>query len=899
MNRLVNSIAGRLSLRAPQRQSLEILDRVTEIVPPRKNADLAAALATIQSEFPGVTDFEREFPSLCFALATGVGKTRLMGAFISYLHLAHGLRNFFVLAPNLTIYNKLIADFTPNTPKYVFTGVAEFATDIPRLVTGDTYDTIHHIPASQLFDNSISVNVFNISKINAEVRGDQQPRIKRLSEIIGQSYFDYLAGLSDLVLIMDESHRYRASAGVRAINELKPVLGLELTATPFIESSRGTVAFKNVILDYPLGRAMEDGFVKEPAVVTRKDFDPAGMTPEAIERLKLEDGVRLHEGIKVELRTYALQADRPVVKPFMLVIARDTTHAAQLVELMESAEFFDGACEGKVIRVDSSRAGAESDEVVQRLLRVEHADEPTEIVVHVNMLKEGWDVTNLYTIVPLRAANARTLIEQSIGRGLRLPYGKRTGVTAVDRLNIVAHDRFQEIVDEANRPDSPVRLKTVVLSGERLAERSATYVATPVLDRVLGVGSGSYPTVPGAIVNAPAPIFTDPEELKVAGVVLDEILKLERDPAQVPTIAALKDPGVQARLVDAVTLARASGQLTIAGVGPVVDIAGIVARATDAIVERSISIPRIVVIPKNEHRTTFQPFALDLSGVRYPRVSEELLAKHLRTAQVDRIATGGGGITELRDEDYIVRALVDFNDISYDDQADLLYGLAKQVVEHLRGYLTADEAGNVLRCYQREIATLVHTQMQSHAQDGVLEFEVRVSGGFSELKAPAFTADRDAPVLPLSQSPPDGSRIGRHVYGGFERCCYDLQKFDSEPERRLAVILEREAQKWFRPVLGQFRISYRQGVEEHEYQPDFVAEIDHVILMLEVKASNELQDPIVLAKRDAAVLWCRRASEHAVAHGGKPWRYALVPDDVIAENKTIDGLMERYERHAR
>ena len=58
--------------------------------------------------------------------------------------------------------------------------------------------------------------------------------------------------------------------------------------------------------------------------------------------------------------------------------------------------------------------------MIARLLKVEQTDEPTEIVIHVNMLKEGWDVTNLYTIVPLRAANARTLIEQSIGRGLRL-----------------------------------------------------------------------------------------------------------------------------------------------------------------------------------------------------------------------------------------------------------------------------------------------------------------------------------------------------------------------------------------------------------------------------------------------------------------------------------------------
>ncbi|MEN6360290.1 MAG: DEAD/DEAH box helicase family protein, partial [Smithella sp.] len=133
MNKHVNAIAGRLSLRAPQRRSLEILDRIMEIAPPGKNADAAEKLAAIQSEFPSVSDFERDFPSMCFALATGVGKTRLMGAFISYLHLAYGINNFFVLAPNLTIYNKLIADFTPNTPKYVFKGIAEFATDAPSV----------------------------------------------------------------------------------------------------------------------------------------------------------------------------------------------------------------------------------------------------------------------------------------------------------------------------------------------------------------------------------------------------------------------------------------------------------------------------------------------------------------------------------------------------------------------------------------------------------------------------------------------------------------------------------------------------------------------------------------------------------------------------------------------
>jgi hypothetical protein len=87
-------------------------------------------------------------------------------------------------------------------------------------------------------------------------------------------------------LAVDAKHRTAArlsDLAVRAINEQNPVLGLELTATPFVETSRGPMQFKNVILDYPLGRAMADGFVKEPAVVTRKNFNPVGMSADQLE----------------------------------------------------------------------------------------------------------------------------------------------------------------------------------------------------------------------------------------------------------------------------------------------------------------------------------------------------------------------------------------------------------------------------------------------------------------------------------------------------------------------------------------------------------------------------------------------------------------------------------------
>ena len=415
----------------------------------RKGCDREAVLKTLMVQFTNLTDFERDFPSLCFALATGVGKTRLMGAFISYLQLAHGIRNFFVLAPSLTIYNKLITDFTPNTPKYVFKGIAEFATHPPPVITGDNYEGAAAVDML----SPVTINIFNISKINSEVRGGRSPRIKRLRETIGDSYFNYLTGLPDLVMLMDESHRYRASAGIRALNELAPLMGLELTATPFTESRRSPVPFKNIVVDYPLARAMEDGFVKEPAVVTQRNFNAGQYSAQQLERIKLEDGIRLHEATKVELLTYARQQAVKPVKPFMLVIARDTSHAAELLNLLEN-QLFNGRYQGKVIQVDSSRTGTAEEQMITRLLAVENFDEPTEIVIHVNMLKEGWDVTNLYTIVPLRAANAKTLVEQTIGRGLRLPYGKRTGVDAVDRLSIVAHDRFQDIVDEANKGDS-------------------------------------------------------------------------------------------------------------------------------------------------------------------------------------------------------------------------------------------------------------------------------------------------------------------------------------------------------------------------------------------------------------------------------------------------------------
>jgi len=898
--RVLHHITGRLSLRPPQMESLYRLAKAIEAAPELigQDRDVPAVLASLKILFPTLEDFEREFPSLCFALATGVGKTRLMGAFISYLHLAHGINNFFVLAPNLTIYNKLIADFTRNTPKYVFRGIAEFAQQPPLIITGDNYDQSGAAVDHQAmgFAHDVRINIFNISKINSEVRGGKEPRIKRMKEVLGDSYFNHLANLPDLVLLMDESHRYRASAGVRAINELKPLFGLELTATPFIESTRGPVPFKNVVMDYPLARAMEDGFVKEPAVVTQRNFDAKAHTPEEIEKIKLEDGVRLHETTKVELLTYARENGVKVVKPFMLVIARDTTHAGQLLTLLESDAFHGGRYRDKVIQVDSSRTGAEEEEMITRLLAVESVDEPTEIVIHVNMLKEGWDVTNLYTIVPLRAANARTLIEQSIGRGLRLPYGKRTGVAAVDRLNIVAHDKFQEIIDEANRSDSPIRLKQVILDAPSDDDKKVSVqVGSGVMTRLGLTDTPTMAIAPnrnGATAEESplAPVFATDSERQAARVVMEVIGKCEVVRELVPTSSALLKPEVQKVILAEVTerLKPIPGNLfaEVDDRETPIDLAAVVAKTTEIMVQQTIDIPRIAVVPTGEVTTGFHPFKLDLGQLHLQPGEREIVGQMLRTNKQFTLAAEIG-IKEQRMEDYIVHALVDFDDIDYFTHADLLYDLSGQMAQHLLGYLSEDEALSVLDRDRRLIAREIHAQMMAHFWEQATEYEVQVSRGFTELKPCNYTVTAGQTAHHFRETVTETSRIKQILFGGFTHCLYPLQRFDSDTERRFAIILERDVSKWFKPAKGQFQIYYKLGTEQPEYIPDFVAETEMANLMVETKARNEINTQEVQAKASSAARWCKHATDHAAEVGTKPWKYLLLPHDEITESKRL------------
>lgn len=881
-NRLLRDLSARMSLRLPQEQSLTVLADVLDLVSPGKNTDISASLATINGRYPEVADFERDFVSVCFALATGVGKTRLMGAFMAYLALTNQSRNFFILAPNTTIYQKLVTDLTPGTSKYVFKGVAEFVTKPPVVVTGDTWDQSSIFIDAAQRNGGVIINVFNVDKINRDVG-----RIRKLNEYIGQSYFDYLAAQPDLVLLMDEAHRYRAKAAFKAIADLRPILGLELTATPKSVGAR-PVDFKNVIYRFGLREALDHGYIKEPAVATRANFRPQDYDIDQLERIKLEDGLHAHTQVKVDLEMFHRDTGERLVHPFMLVVAQDTTHAQKLREFVESPEFFNGDYKDKVIRVDSATTGEETEEATQRLLALE-TDNRTEIVIHVNKLKEGWDVTNLFTIVPLRASASDILTEQTLGRGLRLPFGKRTGVEALDRLTIIAHDRFDEIIRAAQAPGSLIQMKAVRIGGDgevpagkvELVEATSNVEAS-LTGRGLQEGQAPY-------------VFSTPAEQSVAKATLDVIGKMGR---YLGSASDLAKPEVQAQIAAQVKQMTRPVQAHLPGVtAPEPNVAEIVAKVIQQVQGGTIDIPEIVVIPDTAVTFTFKDFDLqNLDTIAFRPLDKEIVVQQLRTQARSMISVRTGGVHEDRLEDYIVAELVLVPEVDYDAHSDLLYKLAGQVVLRLQSYLTDDDdVEQVLLTQRKRIADFITQQMMEHYVETATTYRVNVQTGFQGLKAQNFS-------LPVGQLPRDfrtavmpKSDTRKHIFSGFNRCCYLLQAFDSDSERLFAVTIDGDpsVMRWVKPGRRQFMIEHRRG---ERYEPDFVVETLTEKLICEVKARNEIISEDVVAKALAARVWVGRANEHAASTGKKTWRYMLIPDDALTGGATLGGLVATYEQ---
>jgi len=506
-------IAAEFGFRDPQRRALMRLQATLDAV------DLSDPLDDIKASLPGTIDFDTSFPSFCFDMATGVGKTKLLAGAVVLLARTGKSRNFFIIAPGGTIYEKLIRELTPGSPGYLFAGIGGLE-DL-RVITGDDYLFREALATTA---DPMTVYVFNIQKL---LTGSEKQRYKfhTYQETLGKKFAERIRDKADLVVLMDESHRYRGVEYFAAIEALHPVLGLEFTATP---AYRG-----NVIVDYPLKSAISDGWVKELRPIYRQND---ASLEEELDDLKLKDGLLVHETTKLELATYAASTGLDPITPMVLINVQTIEEARILAERLESEDF---GYAGRVLVIHSQS----DDEEERRLVELESRGD-VEIVVHVNRLREGWDVRNIFTIIPLRASVSTTLTAQTIGRGVRLPFGVNNRSELADpsvaTLSVICYqagkDNYKLIIDAAEQ----LGLMTPVdAAGLRQTERITvgltgleSRISVPRIDTVIDA------TVKLATFSPQVRITEEGAKVRLIGV------RLEGDPEDVgpATVSALTNP---------------------------------------------------------------------------------------------------------------------------------------------------------------------------------------------------------------------------------------------------------------------------------------------------------------------------------------------------------------------
>lgn len=870
-------ISGVMSLRKPQETSLKILEEILSSVNLRKGLNLKAALGSVHAMYPICTDFEREFMSLTFALATGVGKTRLMGAFITYLYTRHNIKNYFVVAPNTTIYEKLKRDLSDwNSPKYVFKSLGCFSAP-PQIITDGDYKN----KTLPLFESNIRIFVYNIDKFNKE-----NAAMRKVNEMIGGPFLQYLSSLPDLVLIMDESHHYRAEKGAQALNDLHPLLGLELTATPLVAKGAKQVPFKNVVYEYPLSKAIEDGYTRTPFAVTRSDIDFYNFGDEQLDKMMLLDGISCHENAKRKLEIYAANYGKPIVKPFMLVVCKDTDHAAWVESFIKSDAFRNGIYRTKTIVVHSKQSGAETEANMRLLLEVEKPDNPIEIVIHVNMLKEGWDVNNLYTIVPLRTAASKVLREQMVGRGLRLPYGERTGDKDVDAVMLTAHDKFNDILAEAKKGDSIFNAGNVIqaedldepeeiiytqltFDSEPDQELQRAYEQTGITknkehDTLLQTAKAYLQEKTEEYISALPNLITptQPEKQKIVQAVKE---KIEKD----------QDLGKIFRNNEAPLLAWMTEETE---------------QLYNTMAGKYIPIPRIRVTDAGVEEYAFVDFDLDLSEFTHVPIKNELLIQNLEDMS-DRQRIKGDAIDfeGYNPQKVILAELRKKPEIDYERCSNLLFKLIIQLCDHFEASYGINGMQNIVMMYRRDLANKIYTQMMKHfyCENGLLREEVI-----------------DVKCTNSRQNLGFKRRVG--LYDDFEGDIHSVlfekikkgvfaeAKFDSkEGELTLARVLDRDEDvlKWLRPAPNEFNITYNRG---RGYEPDFVVETADCCYLIEVKGEDKLNDPDVLAKKKRGIQYCEVATRWCRANGYKPWKYLFIPAKQVLTNSAFIRLAERF-----
>lgn len=833
---LVEEVSNTLDLRAPNQKALDAIARALD-----------------------TAGFGEE---MLADLATGVGKTYIAGGLLDYLY-ESGVRNVVIVTPGSTIQRKTIDNLTPGHRKYL-----RGLQSNPLVITLDTLER-GEVGAALEDQDRFKVFVFTVQSLLGSGKGgkEAQRRAHRPHETLGQALYAYLQSADDLVVIADEHHIYysgNAKQFQSAIDDLHPTALVGLTATPH-EKTLGKRVFH-----YPLSEAIADGYVKVPVLVSRQD----GISDV---RTQLADGLTLLDAKAQAMRAYCKQTKKPYAEPILFLVAQTIEEANEYKDMLAGPNMLGDP--DQILLVTSE----EPDKTLALLDTLEDPKSPIRAVVSVSMLKEGWDVKNIYVIASVRSMESQLLTEQILGRGLRLPFGERTGNPMLDTVEVLSHHSFATLLKQAK-----VLLEETI--GDRVDETSV--VVNPTAGK-----------------HAEGTPLTEQGELPIT-----------LDTAQAETVE-FRLPGAAATDSDQLGLfaeddvdhsdtKRTHVGITMATMGSRVA----AAEAANQVLTRTLT-PRSpggvkipLYLPQVVTKWVRDPFSLtqvnltnvEVLGRQFATDNAPTLTRKALDARRDESGVHVV-ITDQTEEISASQTMLPFNTIETDLVQRLLSTNAVEAsVSEANAALAVAQAflrgadvtaETPWRAEHGRLATARLTEWISTQQTSSPAREVRE---VQHVRWPEPT-DRSETRPPADrQVVTDRSDFERwYPYSGWEKAVYEINSFDAySTEFLLASLFEkaRGVDAWIRiDQTVPLRITYLAGAVQKSYEPDFIViDTQGTYWIVEGKADGEMTSDVVLAKRDAARAWVNTVNASDVVHD--KWGYLLTSETVIKNASTWDAL---------
>ena len=797
---LIAEISSRLDLREPNRE----------------------AVRTINAAVSQYYDVEEQLPPFEAVIdsATGVGKTYILAGAMELFVAAYDVRDFVIITPGRTILDKTRDNFTPGHAKSLLGPMSVQ----PVVITSDNFAT----PAMRAaMDDDMQVKIY-LFTVQSLTKPDTKVGRKthKFQEGLGTEFYGHLQSTEKLVVFADEHHCYYGPSFSKAVRDVNPWVLIGLTATPDKKTPEDQIIFR-----YPLAAAIADKLVKTPVIVGRKDDRTDSLT-------KLSDGVTLLNAKADAIASYTGFTGAAPVNPVMLVVAKSIEDANEYGNILRSTEFFGGAYADAVLVVHSNAA----DEALADLATVEDPGSPIRIIISVGMLKEGWDVRNVYVIASMRANVSEILTEQTLGRGMRLPFGAYTDIEILDTLEVVAHEKYSELLK-----------KRGVLNEAFVDYRSWAALRTNAQGQTVVVTetteSRAVPVIP-VDENAPAPSVGTED-----GVSAPVVTSIEARTAQVG-VAATKMKQEIVRRADAPTISipilKMSAVTSSFTLADITDtdafrkLGAALAANPDDELSRTLVSARVVTGPDGMKRTELvrstaadrihsTPTLFDLEDLR-----TQLVEMVLASPAVPARASQRAAVAPL--------------------MSSFFEGLADKAVDVLSANL--DRAGARL---VRLVADEQRRFMSKPSYQQVVELKE-----FNPTRATdkTLTADRLGPFSKTS------------AYEGWSRSMFPVAWFDSEPERRVANMADDDAAVacWERLQINDLPILWNSAGQS--YNPDLIViDADGTHWVVEVKMNKEMTSEEVQGKRDAALRW----ANHVTADDkvGVTWRYLLVSESDV------------------